>query len=291
MEVRNISKSIQETEVLCDVSFSIAPGTITGIVGRNGVGKTSLLKTMVDIFRPDEGEVRVKGESIQINPSAKQHVIFVSDVTEAFKNESVDHIVSFYREVYPSFDHAYFEELMARFDLEKIQQVKKYSKGRKALFALILAFATRADFVLLDEPTDGLDVIVKRQMMQFMVEAVAENDISILIATHRLDELETLADQIIMLKDGQVEARYELESVKMQYQKMQIVYAEQMPEEVIEKVNILQQSGRVYVCFIARADNETKQAVEKSGPLLIEELPMSLEDLFIAKLGGDRFAT
>ncbi|MBB6450686.1 ABC-2 type transport system ATP-binding protein [Geomicrobium halophilum] len=290
IQVQNVSKTMGRQTVLKEITFNVGKGTITGVVGRNGAGKTTLLRTMVSIVDPDQGTVMVNHRDIFKDPGSKQSVIYVSDSVEALKNHSVSHIVSLYTDIYPNFDRQYFQELMDRFQIPTVKKVKQYSKGRKALFALILAFAAKPEYVLLDEPTDGLDIIVKKEMMRFMLDEVAKEDVSIIIATHRLDELETLADQILVIKDGNITETFQLTDLREKYKKWQVVYREQMPESFMKNVYILQQSGRVYTC-LAEGDVTTLNAeLEESAPLLYDELPLSLEDLFIAKLGGESIA-
>lgn len=204
IEVKHLSKKIGKKQVLQDVSFTVGKGSVTGIVGRNGAGKTTLLKTMVTILDPDKGGVELNGQSLFLHPEAKRTVLYVSDSVEVLKSYSIQHIVSLYADIYPNFDQEYFHELMARFNMPAAKKVKHYSKGRKALFALILAFSARPEYILLDEPTDGLDVVVKKQLLRFLLDEVAKEGVSVLIATHRLDELETLADQVLVMKDGKL---------------------------------------------------------------------------------------
>ncbi|GAK02094.1 ABC transporter, ATP-binding protein [Geomicrobium sp. JCM 19037] len=290
IEVKHLSKKIGKKQVLQDVSFTVGKGSVTGIVGRNGAGKTTLLKTMVTILDPDKGGVELNGQSLFLHPEAKRTVLYVSDSVEVLKSYSIQHIVSLYADIYPNFDQEYFHELMARFNMPAAKKVKHYSKGRKALFALILAFSARPEYILLDEPTDGLDVVVKKQLLRFLLDEVAKEGVSVLIATHRLDELETLADQVLVMKDGKIAETFQLDELRETYRKWQIVYREEMPTALFDKLYMLQQSGRVYTC-LAEGDLETLEAdIKQSDPLLYEELPLTLEDVFVAKLGGEQIA-
>ncbi|AXF57143.1 ATP-binding cassette domain-containing protein [Salicibibacter kimchii] len=290
IHVQNVSKTMGEQQVITDITFTVGKGTITGIVGRNGAGKTTLLRTMVTILDPDQGTISVNGEDVFAKPEAKASMLYVEDSVEALKNYSVSNIASLYADIYPNFDHDYFQELMHRFQMPETKKVKQYSKGRKALFSLILAFATKPEYVLLDEPTDGLDVIMKKEIMRFMLDEVAKENISIIIATHRLDELESLADQIFVLKEGEVAETFQLDELRDTYKKWQIVYREQMPDSLLNQLYILQQSGRAYTCLAAGNLQELEIELQKTEPLLYEELPLKLEDLFAAKLGGDSIA-
>ncbi|EZH65805.1 ABC transporter ATP-binding protein [Bacillaceae bacterium JMAK1] len=290
IEVRGLSKNFGNKAVLNNVSFSVGKGSITGIVGRNGAGKTTLLKALVTIVDPDKGTVTVNDHDIFREPKAKNKVMYVSESVEALKNFSIQQITSLYRDVYDQFDEGYFQELLERFKMPKVKKIKNYSKGRKALFSLILAFASKPEYVLLDEPTDGLDVIVKKELMRFLVDEVSKEEMTIIIATHRLDELETLADQILVMKDGTIKETFQLHSLREEYQKWQVVYQESMPEALKANVHILNQTGRVYSLLFEGDQEEGKSRIEATEPLLYESLPLSLEDIFVAKLGGEQIA-
>ncbi|PYZ98896.1 ABC transporter ATP-binding protein [Alteribacter lacisalsi] len=291
MNVEQVSKTIQGTTVLKDITFEVKPGSIVGIIGRNGAGKTTLLRILTGIIDPTEGDVRIDGQSIFDVPEIKQNIIFVPDSSEAMKNYSTKELVRLYKTVYPRFDEAYFHQLMKRFNLPATKKIKNYSKGMKALFSLVVAFAARARYVILDEPTDGLDVIVKRRILRTLVEEVAGNDVSVLISSHRLDELEFMANDILVIKDGRPDSFYDLDTMKAQYKKIQVVFKEYLPEELKAHVNILNQTGRVYTLIVDRNMEKIEEQIRQNEPLLYEELSMSLEDVFVARLGGEEFVS
>ncbi|NJP36629.1 ABC transporter ATP-binding protein [Alkalicoccus luteus] len=289
MNVQHVSKLIHHRLILKDIDFTIESGSIIGIVGRNGAGKTTLLRTMAGILNPTSGDVLVKNKSIFQHPQLKEQIIFVPDSTEAMKNYSTKEMIFLYKTIYPGFDEAYMRELMERFQLEQINKIGNYSKGMKALFQLIAAFATGASYILLDEPTDGLDVIVKRQVLQLLVEEVAEKDLSVLISSHRLDELEFMADEIIMIRDGEVDSHYKLGDLSSRYRKAQLVPSSPLPDHILSSLYVLDKTGRV-MTILFEADSSIEKELEQSNPVLFETLPLSLEDYFVAKLGGDRLA-
>jgi len=196
LKVTNLKKTIDNQTILDDVSFTLQRGNIIGLLGRNGAGKTTLLRTMVGILDPDEGCVTYEDTDIHKNPETKQKIVYVPDSTNILNGYTVKEIVKFYKSVYAAFDEAYFYELLERFNLPN-KRIRSYSKGMKALLAIILAVSTKAEYIILDEPTNGLDPIVKRQILQFLVGEVAEKEITIFISTHHLDEVEQIADTII----------------------------------------------------------------------------------------------
>lgn len=287
MEVKHISKIIHHHAILTDIDFEVIPGNIVGIVGRNGAGKTTLLRSMAGILTPTRGDITIDGKSIFTHPSLKEQTIFVPDSSEALKNYSTKELIYLYNAIYPNFDQKYLEDLMQRFALEPINKIGNYSKGMKALFMLIVAFATNAKYILLDEPTDGLDVIVKKQVLQILVEEVAEKEVAVIISSHRLDELEFMANDVILIKEGFVDSHYELDSMKEQFKKAQLVFHQEFPAELKHKIYELDVTGRVHTVLIPRGNPEIEEMIQSHQPLLYEELSMSLEDYFIAKLGGE----
>ncbi|MDQ0353073.1 ABC-2 type transport system ATP-binding protein [Alkalibacillus filiformis] len=291
IEVKNVTKSIHKNDVLNHVQFNVRPGTITGVVGRNGAGKTTLLRIISGIIKPDSGEVFIANENIFSQPRVKRDVVFVPDSTDALKAYSIKEIVKFYKEVYPNFDETYYFDLLEKFQFKKSGKIKQLSKGQKALFSLILAFSTNAKYILLDEPTDGLDVIIKREILKFIAEEVANKEVSIMISSHRLDELEKMADHIVVLKEGTVNSELEMETLKEDYRKIQVAYQEQFPEDVLQNLEVLSQNGRVGVVLLEADDAEGEAILKNYEPILYEELPLSLEDIFVTKLGGELYVS
>ncbi|ANX11151.1 ABC transporter ATP-binding protein [Fictibacillus arsenicus] len=289
LKMINVSKKIDGRQVLEHVNITLEPGMIAGIVGRNGVGKSTLLRTLAGILDPDEGEVTFNEINIHRQPEVKQKLTYVPDSTEILKSYNVKEIVKLYDAIYEDFDVMYFYSLMDRFKLPKNRKLRTYSKGMKALFLMILSFSTKADFIILDEPTNGLDPIVKRNILQFIIEEVSERQLSVLISTHHLEEVEKIADVLIMMKDGQIESTTSIEDAKSSFRKVQAVYKHSLPEKIanLNNVSILSQTGRVYTLMIKGNIEATMEKMQQEQPLLLEELPMTLEDIFISSLGGE----
>ncbi len=290
LNVHNLSKSIKGETVLKNISFSVGEGSIVGLVGRNGVGKTTLLRSLVGILDADQGEVVFQGKNIETNPEVKGEMVFVPDSNSAFNGYSIKELVTLYNAIYVNFDKQYFYQLLQRFNLPEKRKIRTFSRGMKALLFIILAISTKAKLIILDEPTNGLDAIVKRKILQFLIEEVSESRISLLISSHHLDELEKIADTIIMLKDGEVESIVTMEDARLHYKKVQVVFKENgIPEEFKQHLNIevLSQIGRVNTLLLKGNTEEMVSRLKENQPLLFEELPMSLEDMFVSALGGD----
>ncbi|KIV70502.1 ABC transporter, ATP-binding protein [Bacillus mycoides] len=288
LKVTNLKKTIDNQTILDDVSFTLQKGSIVGLLGRNGAGKTTLLRTMAGILDPDEGTVTYDDVNVHKHPEIKQKVAYVPDSTNILSGYTVKEIAKFYKAVYTNFNEEYFYQLLERFNLPE-KRIRSYSRGMKALLAIILAFCTGVEYIILDEPTNGLDPIVKRQILQFLIEKVSEREITILISTHHLDEVEKIADTVIILKDHTIASITALEDTKSRYAKIQVAYERSLPQKLenLKHVKILNQTGKVYTILIEGNVAATLEKFHKEQPLLIEELTMSLEDIFITTFEED----
>lgn len=287
MEVKQLSKTIKQQKVLKKISFNVSPGTITGIIGRNGAGKTTLLRTMAGILLPSSGDVIIDDHSILHRPQKKQAMIFIPDSLDSLKTYSTKELIQLYRMVYPQFDLDYFNHMRTHFSLPDVNRISQFSKGMKALFVLILAFASRVDYLLLDEPTDGLDAVVKRKVLDFLVEQAHANNVAVMIASHRLEELDFMVDDVLILKDGEVEEHFAIGELKNQYRKIQVAFSsESFPSDLLHRVTLISQSGSVYTVILPVSDKTVYKDIQDSNPILFEELNLTLEDVFLARLGG-----
>ncbi|WP_080832341.1 ABC transporter ATP-binding protein [Cohnella massiliensis] len=299
LTARNLRKTIERKPVLHHIDFSLAPGQVAGLIGRNGSGKTTLLKTLAGILTPDEGEVSCGGMPIHAHPEAKREVVFIPDSPEALYGYTAYGCADLYGMIYPRFDKTFFLEAMKRFGLPVGKNIKHFSKGMKMLLGTALGLATRAGFVLLDEPTNGIDAIAKKQMLTLLMEAAADGT-ALVISSHMLDELERIADMVLLLKDGTIEVHDRNGDAYPELVKVQVVFRGDAPEEWLSspRVKVLERVGKVYTlllgneagprAFLAGAEPQASAygELEAMEPLLLEPLPLKLEDMFEWKLGG-----
>ncbi|WP_214778987.1 ABC transporter ATP-binding protein [Exiguobacterium sp. s22] len=291
LKVEQLSKQIDRQTILDGIDFTVESGEIIALVGRNGAGKTTLLRTMVGIIRPDQGDVLYGSKSIFKDAGLKRDVIFVPDSADALKNYTVNEATDLYESIYPSFNRTVFRETLTRYNIDN-KKIRQLSKGQKALVTLSLAFAVQAKYYLLDEPTDGLDVVAKSDVLKLMIAQVENRDCSIIVSSHQLHELERIADRIIMIENGRVKAILSLEEARALSIKWQVVFNDHVPVELLERkdIEIINVTGRV-VLFMAKERTEELEAfIDSYNPMLIEEIPMSLEDVFRVQLGGEAHA-
>ncbi|ECL0019786.1 ABC transporter ATP-binding protein [Listeria monocytogenes] len=289
MKIRNLTKKMDGNLVLKDVSFDLKAGEITALIGRNGVGKTTLFSTMTGIYLPDEGDVFLDEESIFKHPEVKQQLFFLEDNMNHFNTYSVQTVVKIYRQIYPTFDEAFFSELMQRFELPMKAKLMSFSKGRKALFFIILAFSINVRFLLLDEPMDGLDIIIKKQILAIIKDTVKKRGTSVVIASHRLEELEAIADRVIVLKGASVEFDYYLEDMRTDAVKIQVAFkTKKIPDFVKNNAQLLYRNGRIYTLLVTKNASSFLAELRLEEPVLLEEMSISIEDIFTVHLANDK---
>ncbi|VXA94710.1 ABC transporter related [Exiguobacterium sp. 8H] len=288
LKVEQLSKKIDRQTILDGIDFTVESGEIIALVGRNGAGKTTLLRTMVGIIRPDMGDVLYGSKSIFKNAGLKRDVIFVPDSADALKNYTVNEATDLYESIYPSFNRTVFRETLTRYNIDN-KKIRQLSKGQKALVTLSLAFAVQAKYYLLDEPTDGLDVVAKSDVLKLMIAQVENRNCSIIVSSHQLHELERIADRIIMIENGRVKAILSLEEARALSIKWQVVFNDHVPVELLERkdIEIISVTGRVVLFMAKERTEELETFIDSYNPMLIEEIPMSLEDVFRVQLGGE----
>ncbi|MCY9593828.1 ABC transporter ATP-binding protein [Paenibacillus chitinolyticus] len=294
LNVEALSKRIDGRPVLEDVRFRLGQGSIAALVGRNGAGKTTLLRTLAGILEPDRGEVQWEGRSIHEHPDAKRNIVYVPDSLDMLGGYTAKECADLYRLAYPDFDPAYFADQLRRFHLPERKKIRTFSKGMKALIGLLLAFSSKASLILLDEPTNGLDSIVRKQVLSFLVEEVASGNTSVLISSHQLQELERIADTVIMIREGKLESASSLEETKGALHKLQVVFNGEPPGDFLSlpQVRVVSHVGRVYTLLLLQDDSvQTLQHLQHLNPLLVDRLSIQLEDVFEYRLGeGDEHA-
>lgn len=289
MEIRNITKNMEDNLVLNDISFDLKAGEITALIGRNGVGKTTLFSTMTGIYLPDAGDVFLNGKSVFKHPEVKQQLFFLEDNMNHFNTYSVHAVVKIYKNIYTTFDEGFFNDAMEQFELPMKAKLMSFSKGRKALFFIILAFSINVQYLLLDEPMDGLDVIIKKEILTLITNTVKERGTSVLIASHRLDELESVANRVIVLKGASLELDYYLDDMRNDALKIQVAFkTKQIPAFVKDNAQLLYRNGRIYTLLVTENANEFVAQLRLEEPVLLEEMPISIEDIFTVHLANDK---
>ena len=285
MIVKNLNKKIDQQPILTTVEFELAEHEIVGLVGRNGSGKTTLLRVIAGQYLPDRGDILIDQRSIYQRPELKQEIFFIDEKENFFRLYTLKKIVRFYQLAYPKFDFVSFKELVGMHGLPLNKNYRQLSKGQQALFQIILAVCSNAQYLLLDEPFDGLDIIVKKEVIGLLMSHLSENSCTALIASHNLLELENLIDRVLLLKDQSIIKDYRLEDMRETAKKLQLVFkTKKVPMVIKENSKMLYFQGRVVTVVFENFTAELETAIKEFDPLVYEELPLTLEDLFEANL-------
>lgn len=283
--INKLSKQIDQHPTLDGISFTVQPGQIIGVIGRNGVGKTTLFRTINGQYLADNGNVTIDGQVLSEHPELKTELCFIDPLANFFRGATIKQIQGYYQAAYPQFDAKKFESLLKRYHLMGKQKLRHFSKGTFGLFTIILSVATNAPYLFLDEPLDGLDVLIRKNILSILIEEVAGGKRSILIASHNLVELEGVIDRALMLKDGQVVNDYQLEDMRSQARKIQLVYRDKkVPALLRQAGRVVHVSGRVIIVVFENYTEKLREQLAATQPVFQEELPLSLTDLFMANL-------
>ena len=292
IQISELSKKIDHRQILDNINLTIPTGSIYGIVGMNGAGKTTLINHMVGAYRSDEGKVMIDGEMVYENPIIKQKLVYIPDEFPNTFGDSMKEIVQLYRSIYPSFDEERYYRLLKLFNRNENETFNRFSKGMKKQVLFILALSIMPEYLIMDEPFDGLDPHVRKVIWDILIEDVAERNMTIFISSHHLNELDNMCDHIAFLDHGQVVIENSLEELKHHYHKIQVVfengsdfYHVEQELEVLDHTMI----GKIHTLFIKSDFDQMNEYILAKDPIVYETLPLTLEEIFIFSLGGNKY--
>lgn len=285
IEINNVSKSFGSFKALDNISINVKKGEIHGIIGENGAGKTTLIKCLVGIYKPDEGEILIDGSPVFENPTVKEKIGYVADSNAYFSDYSVKRMIKFFKEVYKDFDEEFFYRLNEVFNLDIKRMVGRLSKGQQMRLAFMLNIACSPKVLVLDEPTSGLDVIAKRQLMDILIEQVEKKEITVIISSHHLSELEKLCDSLTIINNGKIQYESDLDTLREQVKKLQVVFDREPDRALLEKSFKVERIGSVYYLTTDNYTLNTQQQLKDMGATIVEQVGMSLEEIFIFTTG------
>ncbi len=281
LEMKNVTKTFGDFKALDDLSLRVPKGTVYGLVGPNGAGKTTVIRHLTGIYRPDSGSVAVDGQDVAGDPNVRERIGYIPDDVFYFPTATLEDMHGFYRRMYEKFDEELYQKLKEVFALPD-GPIRRFSKGMQKQAAFHLTLATRPDVMILDEPVDGLDPVMRRQVMSLILADVAEHGTTVLISSHNLRELEDVCDHVGIMDQGKMLMEKSLADMQGNTVKLQIVGDAPGGFEVLHE----SRSGRLNT-FILRGTCEAVQAAsEAMDSPYFDVLPLSLEEIFIYELGG-----
>lgn len=286
IKIRSLTKNFEESVVLSDVNLEIKEGSIYGLIGPNGAGKSTLLKIMAGIIKPEIGNILVDNEIVFDNPEAKKEIMLLSDDPFFFMNATIKDMKDFYQAWYPSFDEDAYNRYIQTFRLNEKKQMKNFSKGMKRQAFIAIALAIRPKYLYLDEAFDGLDPMMRLIFKRAVAELLEDSNITIIISSHNLRELEDICDTFGILENGQINTSGYIDEAKDNLHKIQLAFKEEVKTEDFSELDLLsiQIQSRV-VNIVARGNIEKiSNYLDSMHPLMKEVLDVNLEELFLYEM-------
>ncbi len=288
IEVNGLKKSFDGFLALSGVDMHVKKGAIYGLVGPNGAGKSTLIRHLTGIYRPDEGEVLVCGRPVFENRQIKAQMAYIPDDLFYFMQADTMEMKRFYEGVYPEFDAKLFYRLQEFFPgIDVKRNIRRLSKGMQKQVAFWLAICCKPKLMILDEPVDGLDPVMRRQIWSMILSEVAEHEMTVLVSSHNLRELEDVCDHVGIMHRGSIWIERSLSDLQGSVSKLQVASTSGMPK-LPEHFQVLHMSntGRVYTMIVKGDPKEAARALTESGTALVDILPLTLEEIFIYEMGG-----
>ena len=293
IEVKNVVKTFDGFRALDGLTMTVPEGSIYGLVGPNGAGKSTILRHLSGGYRQDSGEILIEGVPVYENPDIKRRMAVIPDELYYFGSASTRDMMKFYRGIYPKFDMERYEKLKEAFPaVDEKRAIRRLSKGMQKQAAFWLALCCRPDYLLLDEPVDGLDPVMRRQVWSLLMGDVAERGTTVLVSSHNLRELEDVCDHVGILSHGKVALERSLSELQGGTVKLQIAFATAEPPELPADIPVLHRSnlGRIYTYIVRGTSEEVLNRFAAFEPLFQEALPLTLEEIFIYEMGGEDYA-
>ncbi len=292
IEVKNVVKTFDGFTALDGASITVPDGGVYGLVGPNGAGKSTIIRHLTGIYAPDSGEVLVEGEPVYENPAKKALLAVIPDDWFYFPSSTIFDMMRFYRGFYPNFDGNRYEKFKEVFSLPEKSPIRRMSKGMQKQAAFWLAMCCRPKYLILDEPVDGLDPVMRRQVWSLMMSDVTEYGTTVLVSSHNLRELEDVCDHVGIMNKGRVLLERSLSDLQENIVKLQAVWKPGEVPVLPRELEILHTShvGRVYTYIVRGKAQEITRQMQVHQPLMLEALPLSLEEIFIYELGGEQYA-
>ncbi len=291
IDIQNISKGYEVAQALDSLSLHVPRGAVYGLVGPNGAGKSTLLRCLSGVSQPDSGIILVDGQPVYENPGLKARIAYIPDDLYYFTSASLMDMKRFYQGFFPTFDEELFKKLADIFPIDPKRSIRHLSKGMQKQAAFWLNLALQPDLFLLDEPVDGLDPVMRRQLWSLIMGEVERRQVTVVISSHNLRELEDVCDHVGVIDHGKMLLERALSQLQEDFVKVQIVFP---PESapILPQVTPLHHSstGRVHTFILKCGAQAAEQAARACQPVFYDILPLTLEEIFIYELGGADYA-
>lgn len=286
IEVKNLSKSFDSIRAIDHINAKIEDGHVFGLIGTNGAGKSTFMRMLSGVLKPEEGEILVDGEPVYDNPAVKEKIFYISDDQYYFRSGTPVDMLKLYQTCYPSFDGAKWKSLMEKFGLDEKRKVNTFSKGMKKQLSVICGICANTKYLLCDETFDGLDPVMRQAVKALFVKEMDERGLTPVIASHNLRELEDICEYVGLLHRGGILLEKDIDDMKLNIHKLQCVIRE---DEMLQKIRsglevvTIDNRGSLYTVTVRGDKEKILEFMEHLNPVFYELLPLSLEEIFISE--------
>ena len=288
IHIENLTKTYHKYKALDGLSLHAAKGSVYGLVGPNGAGKTTLIKQLAGVCRPDSGVIHIDGAPVYENPAVKSRLVYISDYRYFYPASTIRDMAKLYAGFYPSWSWDRFESLQSTFGINPRCSFRRLSKGMQKQAVFWAGISARPEVMILDEPMDGLDPVVRRSVWKLLMQDVYDNKMTILVSSHNLRELEDVCDHVGILFNGKIVLEKSLDDTKGSIHKVQAAFSESFPPELERTLDILhkEQFGTIWSLVVRGSSSEIRSVLTAHHPRVCDILPLTLEEVFIYELGG-----
>ena len=286
IEVKNLSKSFDSIKAIDHINAKIEDGHVFGLIGTNGAGKSTFMRMLSGVLKPEEGEILVDGEPVYDNPAVKEKIFYISDDQYYFRSGTPVDMLKLYQTCYPSFDGAKWKSLMEKFGLDEKRKVNTFSKGMKKQLSVICGICANTKYLLCDETFDGLDPVMRQAVKALFVKEMDERGLTPVIASLNLRELEDICEYVGLLHRGGILLEKDIDDMKLNIHKLQCVIRE---DEMLQKIRsglevvTIDNRGSLYTVTVRGDKEKILEFMEHLNPVFYELLPLSLEEIFISE--------
>ncbi len=292
LEAKHVVKTFDGFRALDGLTMTVPTGAVYGLVGPNGAGKSTIIRHLAGIYRQDSGEVLLDGQPVYEDPAVKRRMTVIGDDWYYFPQANIREMAHFFAGLYPAFSWERYEKLKQVFPLDEKMMLRRMSKGMQKQAAFWLTVCCMPEYLILDEPVDGLDPVMRRQVWSLLLGDVAERGTTMLVSSHNLRELEDVCDHVGILDHGRVLLERSLSDLQDNTVKLQVAYPGVTEPVLPAEMQILHRShvGRVYTYIVRGSREDILRRMQITEPVLLESIPLTLEEIFIYELGGVDYA-
>lgn len=287
IQITNLTKNFDKIAAIDNITLNIDKGSVVGLVGSNGSGKSTLLRVLSGVYEPNGGTVTIDGNVLSDNPKAKGECYFIPDFPFFYNNSTIDNIAFLYRNLYPNWSEDAFNRFCTIFPIQRNARIINMSKGMQRQAALILALSTCPRYLFLDEIFDGLDPVVRQMLKRILIEHVSENEMTVVIASHNLRELEDLCDRICLMHKGKILLEREIDGLRMGLRKVQVAFSEPpLDPNPFREINAISvwRNGNIFNVTIRGTEEEFMPKINELNPVYVSAMPLTLEEIFLSEM-------